>query len=167
MKQLIYCYFVNVWQILALLSVSACLHAEVPVSTNPAPDLIFQALDGQSISLSRLKGNVVVLNFWGIWCTPCKKETPDLVALQKQFSDKGVMVIGAAMDHGNEKAVKAFAKQYSVNYPLIIANPMLIHTFSVMVAPTTIIIDQAGTIVFRQVGAISRQDFIRRLTGLL
>lgn len=166
MKRFIYCY-VTVCRILALSMVSACLYAEAPISTNPSPDLMFQALDGQRISLSLLKGKVVVLNFWGTWCTPCKKETPDLVALQKQFADKGITVIGAAMDRGNEKAIKAFAKEYSVNYQIIIADTRLIHHFNVMVAPTTVIIDQAGTIVFRQVGAISRQDFIRRLAGLL
>lgn len=163
----IYFYSVTVCRLLALFSVSACLHAEAPVNTNPSPDFIVQTLDGQRISLSQLKDKVVVLNFWGTWCMPCKKETPDLVAIQKQFADKGVTVIGIAMDHGNEKAVKAFAKDYSVNYPIVIADTMLLHNFDVMVAPTTIIINQIGKIVFRQVGAISRQDFILRLADLL
>jgi cytochrome c biogenesis protein CcmG, thiol:disulfide interchange protein DsbE len=133
----------------------------------PAPAFEASDLEGKPIRLSQYKGKVVVLNFWGTWCTPCRKETPDLVAVQQQFGSKGLVVIGAAMDQGNQDGVKAFAKTYFVNYPIISASSALNHDYGVIVAPTTLIIDKSGNVVYRHIGAINRQDLAKLVSPLL
>lgn len=132
----------------------------------PAPAFELNDLDGKPISLKAYQGKVVILNFWGTWCTPCRKETPDLVAVQQQFKDKGLVVIGAAMDQGNQDGVKAFATKYFVNYPIISATAALNHAYNVIVAPTTFIIDKSGNLVYRHVGAINRKDLAKLVSPL-
>ncbi len=132
----------------------------------PAPAFDATDLEGNPIRLSQYKGKVVVLNFWGTWCKPCHKETPDLVAIQQQFESKGLIVIGAAMDQGNQDGIKAFAKKYFVNYPIISATSALNHDYGVIVAPTTFIIDKTGKLVYRHVGAINRQGLAKLVSPL-
>lgn len=134
--------------------------------TVPAPDFELTDLDGKTISLKQYKGKVVVLNFWGTWCRPCRKETPDLVALQKQFAHQGLIVVGAAMDRSNQAAVHIFANKYSVNYPIAIASSTLIHDYGVIVAPTTVIIDKSGKIVYRHIGALTQQVLAQQIAPL-
>ena len=133
----------------------------------PAPNFELTGLDGKAIALKQYKGKVVVLNFWGTWCTPCRKETPDLVAVQKQFADQGLIVIGVAMDRSNQAGVQTFAKKYLVNYPIVIANSTLNHDYGVIVAPTTFIIDKSGKIVYRHIGALTRQELAQQIARLL
>ncbi len=138
-----------------------------PANGKAASDFTALSLTGQVITLADLKGKVVVLNFWGSWCEPCRNETPDLVAVQRQFSGKGVVILGAAMAHGDEAAIKTFARKYHINYPILVARSKLLHDYSVMVAPTTVIIDRKGNLVHRQVKAISREDLSHRLDALV
>ena len=82
-------------------------------------DLTLNDLFGVEQRLSSLRGRIVVLNFWATWCGPCKKEMPDLAAIQNQYAALGVQVIGASADTLAEvKAVRQFIKDASVNFPV-------------------------------------------------
>jgi peroxiredoxin len=133
----------------------------------PAPTWELNDLEGKPAGLSNYKDKVVVLNFWGTFCTPCLKEVPAFVATQQQYAEKSVVVIGAAMDKNDDAAVKAFAKKYFVNYPVVIAPSTMIQDYGVIVAPATFIIDKSGFIVFKHVGALSRKDLSQQLVPLL
>ncbi|MDD2724325.1 MAG: TlpA disulfide reductase family protein [Methylovulum sp.] len=141
--------------------------ASPPDTDVPAPDFELTDLGGKTVGLKQYKGKVVVLNFWGTWCAPCLKETPDLVAVQKQFVGQGLVVIGVAMDQSNQAGVQAFAKKYQVNYPIVITDNRLNHNYGVIVAPTTFIIDKNGNIVYRHLGALTRQELAQQITRLL
>jgi thiol-disulfide isomerase/thioredoxin len=69
--------------------------ARMPV---PAPDFQLHALDGKLVRLSDLRGKVVLMNFWTTWCTACVGEMPALVALQKKYGDK-LVIIGVSLDY--------------------------------------------------------------------
>ncbi len=78
-------------------------------------------MDGDNVKMSDLTGNgkVVLVNFWATWCGPCRREIPDLVALQEKFKSKGVEVVGLTVEEpALEGRVRAFAKQFSINYKL-------------------------------------------------
>jgi peroxiredoxin len=152
---------------LTLLSATSLAGADNLAAPSPAPAFDLMDLDGNKLSLSQHQGKVVVLNFWGTFCTPCLKETPDLVATQQHFTGKGVVIVGAAMDKNNDAGVKAFAKKFFVNYPIVIAPSTLTNAYGVVVAPTTFIIDKKGNIAFRHIGALSRNDLEQQIKPLL
>ncbi len=66
-----------------------------------APDFTVRDSD-RTVTLSQLRGKVVVLNFWASWCPPCVEETPSLVQLQDRFKDKGVVVLGVSWDEDSD-----------------------------------------------------------------
>src|SRR5258708_1011584 len=65
-----------------------------------APEWELKDADGKGVKLSDFKGKVVVLDFWATWCGPCRMEIPGFVELQKQYRDKGLVVIGVSLDEG-------------------------------------------------------------------
>jgi thiol-disulfide isomerase/thioredoxin len=131
-----------------------------------APNWSLRDIENNSNTLSANKGKVVVLNFWGTFCTPCLKEIPDLVAIQQHYAGR-VAVIGAAMDKNSDAKVKRFAKKYSINYPVFMAPGSLLNDYNVMFAPVTFIIDKEGFIVFKQAGAANREAIERLIAPML
>ncbi len=81
-----------------------------------APDFKMQTLQGDSLSLSDLKGKWVVLDFWASWCPDCVKDAPNMARLSKQFAPHGVQFIGISMDTDKEKWGAA-AQKYGLDYP--------------------------------------------------
>lgn len=110
-------------------------------------------LDGTKTKLSDHKGKVVILNLWGIWCGPCRDEMPHLQAIQKQYADKGLQVIGLNVGDHEGKAepvenIKRFAEQMKIDYTLARVESPLINQFYLLSkqqsVPQTIIVDRDG-----------------------
>jgi thiol-disulfide isomerase/thioredoxin len=82
-------------------------------------ELALKDLFGAEQKLSSYRGRIVVLNFWATWCGPCKKEMPELAAIQNQYAAYGVQVIGASADTLNElQAVRQSIKETAINFPV-------------------------------------------------
>lgn len=144
--------------LLALLNTDASARP-VPtkaVQGQPAPDWQLCGLDGKPIKLSDSKGKVVVVNFWATWCPPCRKEIPTLIALQKEYRDRGVVVIGVSLDQGGAAAVQSFASRMGIAYPIATGNEDVQTSYSVEAIPTTFIVDRAGNIVAQHQGDTGR-----------
>jgi len=75
----------------------------------PAPDFTMNDPEGKPISLSSLKGKVVMIDFWASWCGPCRKENPNVVKLYQKYHTKGFEIIGVSLDRTKEEWVKAIA----------------------------------------------------------
>jgi thiol-disulfide isomerase/thioredoxin len=78
-------------------------------------------LDGGNVKLENIVGNgkVTLVNLWATWCGPCRREIPDLVALQEKFKGSDIEVVGLTVEEPDkESAVRAFSKQFSINYKL-------------------------------------------------
>lgn len=139
----------------------------------PAPTeavLALPDLTGADQSLAALRGRVVVLNFWATWCEPCKKEMPDLSAIQNDYAALGVQVIGAAGDEAGDAAkVLKFTREFKVNFPVWLgASTADMESFGVgTVLPATVIIDRDGKIVWREIGVIKPAELRKELDKLL
>lgn len=117
-----------------------------------APDFSLKTLDGEEITLSKLKGKTVLLDFWATWCGPCRESLPHLIQLYKTYHDKGLEIIGMNLDKGDVEKVRHFVKSMDIPYPIIITPDEVSRNFGVTGLPTTIFIDKEGHIREKIVG---------------
>jgi len=114
-------------------------------------------LEGKKLSLSALKGKVVLVDIWGTWCGPCRMEIPHLVELQKKYGKKGLVVVGLAFEGkaGEEavRKVKQFAAKAGINYPLAVIDRAFLQRIpNFRGFPTLIFCDRAGKARFLHLG---------------
>jgi thiol-disulfide isomerase/thioredoxin len=133
------------------------------------PPFTVRDLDGRTLSPADWRGKVVLLNFWAMWCAPCRFEIPELVELQKKYQGS-LEVVGLSVDEVPADQVKQFAERLHVNYPVAIADMALQEKFGgVPALPTSFLIDRQGGIVQKHVGMFPAQIYeteIRALLGL-
>jgi thiol-disulfide isomerase/thioredoxin len=116
----------------------------------PAKDFEARDLGGTAIRLSDLKGRVVVLNFWGIWCKSCRQEIPHLSALDREWREKGLVVLGA--DYGDvPEDLAPFVQELEMSYPVLVDDG-LADEYEVLVYPTSVVIDRRGRVRARVEG---------------
>jgi thiol-disulfide isomerase/thioredoxin len=131
-----------------------------------APDISGTTLAGQHLNLSAYRGSVVVLNFWGSWCSPCRAEAPDLTALATNYSARGVKFLGIDI-RDDRVSADAFVQNFRTPYPsLNDPGDELALAFRGTVPPaaipSTLVIDRSGHIAARILGSVS-YDSLRAL----
>jgi len=116
----------------------------------PAKDFESRDLGGSAVRLSELKGKVVLLNFWGIWCKSCRQEIPHLSALDREWRENGLVVLGA--DYGDApEDLAPFVKELEMSYPVLVDDG-LADEYEVLVYPTSVVIDRRGRVRARVEG---------------
>jgi len=137
-----------------LLVLSACYGGSRPprIGSN-APDFTVQD-SGRAVSLSQLRGQIVVLNFWATWCAPCVEEVPSLVEMQRRMKGKGVTVLAVSVDV-DENAYQRFLKDYKVNLLSVRdASQKSNGVYGTFKFPETYIIDRNGVMRRKFIGAV-------------
>lgn len=128
-----------------------------PDHRRAAPELAGETLDGDRISTADFVGRVIVLNVWGSWCAPCRKEAPDLVEAAAQLPD--VQFIGINTRDLDPAPAKAFVRAFEVPYPNIYdPDGSLLLGFGAIppkAIPSTLVIDDRGRVAARILGATS------------
>jgi peroxiredoxin len=137
-----------------------------------APDFTGTTLTGSRLSFSSYRGRVVVVNFWGSWCAPCREEAPTLAVTAQQYQSSGVDFLGVDVRDTPASAL-AFAREYGITYPSV-SDPgsqvTLDFTASVPIAgtPTTLVVDRSGRIAGAVFGTATQQeltDILTKVTG--
>ena len=127
------------------------------ISGDPV-DFSLQRLRGETVSLSDYRKKWVVLNYWATWCAPCRKEIPDLSALDQARDD--VIVLGLAFEDTDIEQFDDFLEEFHPSYPILLvdvyAPPEPFGTPKVL--PTTIILNPEGYPVKTYVGPVTRED---------
>ena len=154
------------------LEVLAVSLAERQASTTAGKEIELVLKDpfGAEQRLSSLKGRIVILNFWATYCIPCRKEMPDLAAIQNEYAALGVQVIGASADDPEDRdKVLQFAKETKVNFPIWMgASPGDMMKFGLGTAlPGTVIIDKSGRVAKVISGVINRADLKKQIDSML
>lgn len=130
----------------------------------------FDTLDGQRASLAEFEGQVVILNLWAVWCSPCLMEIPHLVALQDALEQGQATVIGLAIDSGSASAIARFWERrldMTPNYPIWMGSAQEARDqFDARIYPTTLIIDRTGVVRETLVGLQTEADFLQALAAL-
>ena len=133
-----------------------------------APEFALKDSDGKVVHLSDYRGKVVLLDFWATWCGPCKIEIPWFMELQRANKDKGLEVLGVAMDDDGWESVKPFLADLGVNYRVVMGNDQTAQLYGgVDALPTTFLIDRSGKIAAVHVGLASKKDFVDGVQQLL
>ncbi|HLH85211.1 MAG TPA: TlpA disulfide reductase family protein [Trebonia sp.] len=126
-----------------------------------APDFTGTSLTGAPIRLASYRGKVVVLNFWGSWCGPCRGEGPTLAVLSEQYRSRGVAFLGDDVGDTPANAL-AFTRSVGITYPSVNdAGYAVVQDFGRVVpvsdTPTTVVIDRTGHIAGLVIGAVTYQ----------
>ncbi len=129
----------------------------------------FKDTDGRDQTLAPMQGQVLVLNFWATWCTPCREEMPGFVRLQARWQDKGVRFVGIASDEPAK--VAAFGRELAINYPLWVGEGEVMELSRRLgnrlgVLPHTAIVDRHGRVVDTRIGIYSEPALESRLKAL-
>jgi thiol-disulfide isomerase/thioredoxin len=112
-------------------------------------------LDGRPVPTGR--GKVTIVNFWATWCSPCRAEIPDLVALQEKYRDH-LQIIGVSEDESPVEEVRRFVAANQMNYPVVMTTKEIRERFpGVYALPTSFILDRQGRLVQKHVGMISAE----------
>jgi peroxiredoxin len=104
------------------------------------PQLSLPRLEGQTLRSEDLKDNIVVLDFWATWCEACVSEIPELNKLDKEYSARGVKVIGLAVQSGWASDIQKFVTQYNMRYSILVGNDDTVADFGVISFPNTYVI---------------------------
>jgi len=144
---------------------------------HPEPDVTFKNLQGQDVSLSSLKGKVVIVNFWATWCEPCRVEIPWMIGFQQKYADKGLTILGVAMDDEGKSVVAPYVQstQFNVdghamtmNYPIVLGNDDIAAKFGGLLGfPTTIVISRDGKVQKRFIGLADEAELDKQIKALL
>jgi thiol-disulfide isomerase/thioredoxin len=159
---------------------SGAANSRSSAATEPRPDepvVTFKNLQGQDVPLASLKGKVVVVNFWATWCEPCRVEIPWMIGFQQKYADKGLTILGVAMDEEGKSVVEPYVQktQFDVdghpatmNYPIVLGNDELAEKFGGLIGfPTTIVISRDGKVQKRYIGLADEGDLEKEIKGLL
>lgn len=110
----------------------------------PAVDFQAPDLGGEMLSLSDFRGRVVVLNFWGIWCPPCRIEIPELLEMYRALQAEGLEIL--SVNTGDErKIVPAFVEENEISYPVVFDEGAT-DLYDVIAYPTSFVLDRSGRI---------------------
>lgn len=134
------------------------------------PNFYWKDSIGKIVSFDEIHKKVTLINFWATWCTPCKKEIPDLIAINEEFKDVGVRVIGISTDKGVKvlNDVNEFVDENRINYPIIIDDGKLSEAFgNIRGIPTTFLIDENKKIVKKFLGLKSKEFFIDQIEEIM
>jgi peroxiredoxin len=133
-----------------------------------APTFELKSLSNKSIRLSDYRGQIVVLNFWATWCSPCRRETPMLVELDKEYRKKGVAILGIDLDDFDAETISKFVAEHKISYPIVVGDDETSHEYVGLGGlPITFVIAPDGRVIKKFSGIANAAELEDSLKPLL
>jgi thiol-disulfide isomerase/thioredoxin len=147
--------------------------AELAATKSFPFDFQLKDLDGNKVSMADYRGKLTIVDLWGTWCPPCRREIPHLVALSKKYKEKGLEIVGInCEEEGTEdqvkKTIRDFAKAYKIDYKCLLNDDTVqtkVPDFQAF--PTMLFIDRSGKVRLVLVGAAPKAKLEAIITTLL
>lgn len=138
-----------------------------PRDSGKAPDFTLTGYDGRVVTLSKLRGQVVIINFWASWCLPCREEAAYLEQTWRKYKDRGVVFVG--VDYvDTEKEARAYIKEFDITY---INGPDLgtriSQSFNIKGVPETYYVDKNGVLRGVNIGPLKSPQLDQKIDELL
>jgi cytochrome c biogenesis protein CcmG, thiol:disulfide interchange protein DsbE len=112
------------------------------------------AAPGETFTLADLRGQIVIVNFWGSWCAPCRTEAPDLQAIYEDYSDQGVVLVGVNWLDVEREAL-AFIEEFGLTYPNgPDVGERIANRYNIQGAPENFIINREGVVEEAVIGSV-------------
>lgn len=137
------------------------------VDSGIAPDFTLTSFDGETITLSELRGKVVIINFWASWCPPCREEAPYLEATWRKYQDQGVVFIGVDYADTESKAL-AYIDEFDITYfngPDI--GTRISYAYNMQGVPETFYVAKNGELRGVKVGPLAPPELDQKIEELL
>ncbi len=132
---------------------------------NLAPNFQLQNLDGQTVSLSDLRGEPVLINFWATWCPPCRSEMPYIQEIYNEWSDKKLVVLAINIGESSS-TVENFMQSYNLSFTVLLDTKQdVAQRYNITGIPTTFFIDKDGIIQDKLIGAFQNKAQIENRLG--
>ena len=153
----------------ALFAVAVLAGCSTPAS--PAldvPQFSFSSLEGKTVAMKDLSNKVVIVDFWATWCGPCREEIPHLNELYSELKGKGLEIVGISMDTDGTDGVKDFAREFRIQYPIVMGDEKVAESFGGLIGlPTTFVIDRQGKVAKKYIGLPPAEDMRRIVKELV
>jgi thiol-disulfide isomerase/thioredoxin len=153
------------------------LAGDTPAVGPMAPEFTLKDLQGNDVSLSQLRGKVVLVNFWATWCEPCRDEIPLLIEVQQKYGAKGFVILGIALDDEGKKVVAPYVARErfdvhgnheAMSYPILIGGDEIVQKFGGLLGyPTSVLISRDGRQIKRFTGRVGDQEINDAIQSLL
>jgi cytochrome c biogenesis protein CcmG, thiol:disulfide interchange protein DsbE len=159
--------FLLLFSLLGLLAWGLKRAQAEPLNSGLAPDFNLTGFDGRTVSLSKLRGQVVIINFWASWCPPCREEAAYLEQTWRKYKDRGVVFIG--VDYvDTEKEALAYIQEFDITY---INGPdigtLISDAYNIKGVPETFYVSKSGELRGMHVGPLKAPELDQKIEELL
>ncbi|MFB7502888.1 TlpA family protein disulfide reductase [Streptomyces broussonetiae] len=138
-----------------------------------APVLSGKTIDGKTLDVASFKGQVVVVNVWGSWCSPCREEAQYFAKVAQQYEGKGVQFVGINTRDTSTTPAVNFEKEHGISYPSLYdpTGKLMLRfkkgTLNPQLIPSTLVIDRQGKVAARALEALDDTALLKMLKPVL
>lgn len=133
----------------------------------PAPGFTLTDTKRAPVTLSDLRGRVVILDFWTTWSPGCKIEMPWYAEFESKYRSTGLSAIGVSMDEEGWAIVTPYLEAHPITYPIVIGDADVADRYEVASLPVTLLIDRNGKVAAKHFGVVDKAAFENEIRKLL